>query len=68
MPAKAVEWAKRYNIPQKNIYNYQNFDEIAHNPDIDIVYVVLPVSMHKEFTIRAAKGWKACNFAKNPWL
>jgi predicted dehydrogenase len=57
-PAKAVEWSKRYNIPQKNIYNYQNFDEIAHNPDIDIVYVVLPVFMHKEFTIRAAKAGK----------
>lgn len=57
-PAKADEWSKKYNIPQKNIYNYQNFDEIAKNPDIDIVYVVLPVSMHKEFTIRAAKAGK----------
>lgn len=57
-PAKAVEWSKRYNIPQKNIYNYQNFDEIRRNPDIDIVYVVLPVSMHKEYTIRAAKAGK----------
>jgi len=57
-PAKAVEWSKRYNIPQKNIYSYHTFDEIAHNPDIDIIYVVLPVSMHKEYTIRAAKAGK----------
>jgi predicted dehydrogenase len=57
-PSKAVDWSKRYNIPQKNIYNYQNFDEIAHNPDIDIIYVVLPVFLHKEFTIRAAKAGK----------
>jgi len=57
-PAKAESWSKKYNIPQKNIYNYQNFDEIANNPDIDIVYIVLPVSMHKEFTIRAAKAGK----------
>ncbi|RYU91161.1 twin-arginine translocation signal domain-containing protein [Mucilaginibacter terrigena] len=57
-PAKAETWSKKYNIPQKNIYNYQNFDSIAHNPDIDIVYVVLPVSMHKEFTIRAANAGK----------
>lgn len=57
-PAKAVEWASQYNIPQKNIYNYQNFDEIAKNADIDIVYVVLPVSMHKQFTIRGAKAGK----------
>ncbi|TSD67502.1 Gfo/Idh/MocA family oxidoreductase [Inquilinus sp. KBS0705] len=57
-PAKAAEWSKKYNIPQKNIYNYQNFDDIANNPDIDIVYIVLPVSMHKEYTIRAAKAGK----------
>ncbi|MDN3582724.1 Gfo/Idh/MocA family protein [Mucilaginibacter flavus] len=57
-PSKAVDWAKKYNIPEKNIYNYQNFDEIAKNPDIDIVYVVLPVFMHKEYTIRAAKAGK----------
>ncbi|MBK0378294.1 Gfo/Idh/MocA family protein [Mucilaginibacter segetis] len=57
-PAKAVEWSAKYNIPQKNIYNYQNFDEIADNPAIDIIYVVLPVFMHKEYTIRAARAGK----------
>jgi predicted dehydrogenase len=57
-PSKAVDWAKKYNIPQKNIYNYQNFHEIANNPDIDIVYVVLPVFMHKEYTIKAAQAGK----------
>ena len=57
-PAKAEIWKKQYNIPEKNIYNYETFDQIAHNPDIDIVYIVLPVSMHKEYTIRAAKAGK----------
>lgn len=57
-PAKAVDWAKRYDIAKENIYNYQNFDEIAKNPAIDIVYVVLPVFLHKEFTIRAANAGK----------
>lgn len=57
-PEKAKTWAAKYNILQKNIYNYQNFDEIAKNTDIDIVYVVLPVSMHKEYTIRAAQAGK----------
>src|SRR5687767_15852174 len=41
-PAKEKIWANKYSIPQKNIYNYQNFDTIASNPDIDILYVVLP--------------------------
>ncbi|MEI9808177.1 MAG: Gfo/Idh/MocA family oxidoreductase [Bacteroidota bacterium] len=57
-PSKAKEWGKKYAIPQKNIYNYQNFDEIVNNKDIDLVYVVLPNSMHKEYTIRAAKAGK----------
>lgn len=51
-------WSEKYDIPKKNIYNYENFDEIASNRDIDIVYVVLPNSMHKEFTIRAANAGK----------
>ncbi len=57
-PAKAERWAKEYNIPAKNIYNYENYDTIADNPDIDIIYVVLPNSMHAEYTIRAAKAGK----------
>ena len=57
-PAKEIAWGERYKIPKKNIYNYQNFDSIAGNPEIDIVYVVLPVAMHKEFTIRGAKAGK----------
>ncbi len=39
-------------------YNYQNFDEIGNNKDIDVVYVVLPNAMHKEYTIRTAKAGK----------
>jgi predicted dehydrogenase len=57
-PSKEEPWAKQYNIPQSNIYNYKNFDNIANNKDIDIVYVVLPNSMHAEFTIRAAQAGK----------
>ena len=57
-PAKGAAWKKQYNLPDKNIYNYENFDQIKDNPDIDIIYVVLPVSMHKEYTIRAAQAGK----------
>ncbi|HEX4850881.1 MAG TPA: Gfo/Idh/MocA family oxidoreductase, partial [Puia sp.] len=57
-PSKEKTWSEKYNILQKNIYNYQNFDNIANNPSIDIVYVVLPIFLHKEFTIRAAKAGK----------
>src|SRR2546423_9772389 len=57
-PAKAEAWKQKYNIPDKNIYNYQNFDSIANNPDIDVIYVVLPPSMHKEYVVRAANAGK----------
>ena len=57
-PSKAEEWKQKYKIPDKNIYNYSNFESIANNPDIDVVYVVLPPSMHKEYSIRAANAGK----------
>ncbi|MCA9212294.1 MAG: Gfo/Idh/MocA family oxidoreductase [Planctomycetales bacterium] len=57
-PEKAEAWQKQYGISQKSTYNYRNFDQIADNPDIDVVYVVLPNSMHEEFTIRAARAGK----------
>lgn len=57
-PEKATRWKAQYNIPDANIYNYETFDHIADNPAIDIVYVVLPNSMHAEYTIRAAQAGK----------
>lgn len=57
-PAKATTWQDKYQLVPKNVYNYENFDSIANNPDIDIVYVVLPNHLHKEFTIRAAEAGK----------
>ncbi len=57
-PEKADKWKSKYNIPDKNVYSYETFDRIADNPDIDIVYVVLPNAMHAEYTIRAAQAGK----------
>jgi predicted dehydrogenase len=59
-PAKAEKWKAKYNIPDKNIYNYDNFDKIADNKDIDMIYVVTPNSMHKDLVIRGAKAGKHC--------
>ncbi|MGI9547712.1 MAG: Gfo/Idh/MocA family protein [Flavobacteriaceae bacterium] len=57
-PSKEKRWADQYDIPEENIYNYENFDSIVENSDIDIVYVVLPNSMHADFSIRAARAGK----------
>ena len=55
---KAEKLAARYGVATKNIYNYENYDSIKDNPEIDVVYVVLPNSMHAEYTIRALKAGK----------
>ncbi len=57
-PEKAVRWKKQYNIPDSNIYSYDNFDQIANNPDIDVIYIVLPPSLHAEYVIKAANAGK----------
>ncbi|WP_425237062.1 Gfo/Idh/MocA family protein [Ulvibacterium sp.] len=57
-PSKIVEWRAKYGIPEKNCYNYENFDQIKDNPDIDVVYVITPNALHKDQTIRAAKAGK----------
>ncbi len=55
---KIPAWKAKYNIPDKNIYSYDTYDEIANNPDIDIIYVVLPNHMHAEYSIRGSKAGK----------
>lgn len=55
---KADKAAAEYNVPAKNIYSYENYDEIRDNKDIDAVYIALPNSMHAEYTIRAANAGK----------
>ena len=57
-PDKAARIAAQYGVPSGSIYIYENFDQIAHNPAVDAVYVALPNSMHAEYTIRAAKAGK----------
>lgn len=57
-PAKIPLWKKQYNIPDKNIYTYENFDSIKENTAIDVVYIVLPNFMHAAYVIRAAQAGK----------
>jgi predicted dehydrogenase len=55
---KADTLAARYGVDARNIYNYENFDSIRDNADIDVIYIVLPNSMHAEYTIRALEAGK----------
>lgn len=55
---KAEGIAQKYGVNPKNIYNYQNYDTIRDNPEVDIIYIVLPNGMHAEYTIRGAQAGK----------
>jgi predicted dehydrogenase len=57
-PEKANKLALRYGVSPKNIYNYQNFDSIKDNPDVDVIYIVLPNGMHAEYTVRGFEAGK----------
>jgi predicted dehydrogenase len=56
--AKAQTVARQYGVPEKNLYDYKSFDTLKDNPDVQVVYVVLPNSMHAEYTVRAAQAGK----------
>ncbi|SFE84808.1 Predicted dehydrogenase [Chitinophaga sp. CF118] len=57
-PSKVKDWQQKYNIPEKNCYNYENFDKIKDNPDIDAVYVITPNALHRPQVIRVAQAGK----------
>jgi predicted dehydrogenase len=57
-PDKANKLALRYGVDPKNIYNYENYDSLRDNPEVDIIYIVLPNSMHAEYTIRGLQAGK----------
>lgn len=57
-PAKLEQYGSEYGIPPSHRYSYDQFDRIRDNPDIDAVYIVLPNSLHAEYSIRAAQAGK----------
>jgi glucose-fructose oxidoreductase len=57
-PAKLEKFGTQYGIPATHRYSYADFDRIRDNPDIDVVYVILPNALHAEYTVRAARAGK----------
>lgn len=52
-PEKAKEYASLFSIP-----TYQSYDSLIKNSNVDAVYIPLPIGLHKEWIIRAAKAGK----------
>ncbi|MGA9270051.1 MAG: Gfo/Idh/MocA family oxidoreductase [Lutimonas sp.] len=57
-PEKVPVWQKQYGIEDKNVYSYENMDEMADNEDIDVVYIVLPNALHKKYSVIGAEAGK----------
>ena len=55
---KANRIAAEQNLLAGSVYSYADYDRIADNPRIEVVYIVLPNFMHAEYTIRALKAGK----------
>jgi predicted dehydrogenase len=54
-PDKARKVAAQYGIKPTSIYDYEHYEQLAHNPDVRVIYIVLPNSMHAEYVNRGAK-------------
>ncbi|WP_082115920.1 Gfo/Idh/MocA family protein [Hymenobacter terrenus] len=50
--------ARQYGIKPSSCYSYQTYDQLKDNPEVEVIYIVLPNSMHAEFTIRGAQAGK----------
>lgn len=55
---KAQKLARQLEIHDEAIYNYETYDRLAENPEVKVIYIVLPNGMHAEYTVRGAKAGK----------
>ena len=57
-PDRAADVAAEHGIPATSIYAYDDMARMAENPDIDVVYIVTPNSLHLEHALAAAAAGK----------
>lgn len=55
---RLLELGGRFGVAESGLYTYDDFDRVAENPDIDLVYIVVPNALHADFAIRAAGAGK----------
>jgi predicted dehydrogenase len=55
---KARKVADAYGVGPRAIYDYQNFERLAENGRVEVIYIILPNVMHAEYTARGFKAGK----------
>ncbi len=55
---EGFEAARRYGLDPEHLYTYERFDEIINDDAVQVVYIALPNSLHRQYTERAAKAGK----------
>ncbi|MFH5806513.1 Gfo/Idh/MocA family protein [Alienimonas sp. DA493] len=56
-PSKREEWRKKYDLGD-HVYSYEEYDQLADDDAVDVIYIVLPNGLHAEYTIRGAETGK----------
>ena len=54
-PEKARAVGAAYGVPERSLYSYDTFDRLRDDTTVDAVYIILPVALHAEYTVRAAR-------------
>ena len=50
---KRIFYKEKFNLENKNVFS--NYEDIFKNPNIDIIYIGLPNSLHEEYCSKALK-------------
>lgn len=57
-PEKIPVWQAKYGIKNSNVYSYENMHTMADNDEIDVVYIVVPNTLHLKYAKLAAEAGK----------
>ncbi|WP_197425819.1 Gfo/Idh/MocA family protein [Erythrobacter sp. CCH5-A1] len=57
-PDKLARVGEAYGVPASARYSYESFAEIAANPAVEAVYIILPTGLHAEWAERAFAAGK----------
>jgi predicted dehydrogenase len=57
-PDKLQRVAAQYGVKPQNCYSYQTYDQLKNNKEVEVIYIVLPNGLHKEYVVRGAKAGK----------